>query len=292
MVGWLVYSAARLERNREYARLYEHWCEKRGIQLDVVLAEDVAIGYGLDGPWFVRDGRVTNAPKFAIFRCEDTDFRRALEAAGTLVNNSSRIGDIANDKLRTYELARNLGTPFLPVEVVCANGNVHMEPPFVLKPRCGHGGNDVHMVRTAEELHRIATRGVALDNTWLAQRVSPVLGKDLRVYVLGGRVLVAMLRTATNETFRSNYCLGGTAQPYDLDNAQLEMVKKFARTLGPGYYGIDFLVGEEDGLLFNEVEDVVGSRMLFDHTDIDVVDEHMTWIIASYERGIADCRMV
>ncbi len=281
MVGWLVYSAERLERNRSYARLYESWCDSKGICLEVVLAEDVSFGYAEDGPWFSSGGKTVRVPQFAVFRCEDTDLRRALEAAGTLVNNSSRIGGLANDKLRTYELARSLSIPFLEIEAVCKSGKVHMDTPFVLKPRYGHGGSGVQLVQTGEDLKRLASDGLSLDNTWLAQRVAPVLGKDLRVYVLGNRVLAAMLRTATNEVFRSNYCLGGTAKRYILNNEQHGMVEKLASALGPGYYGIDFLVCEDDQLLFNEVEDVVGSRMLFDHTNIDVVDQHMSWIMSN-----------
>ena len=122
------------------------------------------------------------------------------------------------------------------------------------------------------------------DGGWLCQRVAPVVGRDVRVYVLGTEVLAAMLRIAPEGAFLSNYCRGGSAREYVLSTAERALVAKVAHALGPGYYGIDFLFDGRGGLLLNEVEDVVGSRMLYAHTNIDVVDRHLSSALSLCER--------
>lgn len=43
--------------------------------------------------------------------------------------------------------------------------------------------------------------------------------------------------------------------------------------------GIDFLIDENGEFLFNEIEDVVGARMLYQLTDINLVGKYLEFII-------------
>ena len=47
-----------------------------------------------------------------------------------------------------------------------------------------------------------------------------------------------------------------------------------------GLVGIDFIVGNDGELIFNEIEDVVGSRMLYAVSDISVVPLYLDYIQA------------
>ena len=104
-------------------------------------------------------------------------------------------------------------------------------------------------------------------------------GKDLRVYVTGNRITACMLRTSETD-FRSNFCLGGQARVYTLSGEEEKMLKKIMSHLSIGHCGIDFLF-HQDHLIFNELEDVVGSRMLYSYTDIDVVDDYIAYILSA-----------
>ena len=48
------------------------------------------------------------------------------------------------------------------------------------------------------------------------------------------------------------------------------------------YVGIDFILDDNNKFIFNEIEDVVGSRMLYQVSDIDIVDLYLNKIIGKY----------
>ena len=76
------------------------------------------------------------------------------------------------------------------------------------------------------------------------------------------------------------FCLGGKAIPYPLSADEEKHVKKIidvCRTIGDSpqwysgfYYGIDF-VFNEGKIVFNELEDTVGARMVYETTDMDII---------------------
>jgi len=280
--GWLVYNKQRYDKNSAYAQLYVEWCHAHGVEITLVFEERVTHGICTKGFSLFYDNAQVMAPDFAIFRCEAPELRQVLEAAGVLVTNSARLGAVANDKMATYRVAFALGVDFLSAEVMPKAGGYPSLPfPLVVKPRYGHGGVGVTLIEDRAAYQRFIAENVApgTERAWLAQCVCPVVGQDLRVYVLGGRILTAMLRTAPTGELRSNYSLGGSAAPYVLDSSQRAHVQRIADALGTGYYGIDFFFDESGGLLLNEVEDVVGSRMLFAHSSIDVVNSHLSYVL-------------
>ena len=282
MKGWLVYNEQRYGKNTAYAQMYVEWCQAHGVDLSLVFEEHVTYAISLDGFRFLYDGAPASTPDFAIFRCEAPELRRVLEAAGTVVTNSARLGSVANDKMATYSFAAAHDVDFLAAEVLPKAGACPgLGFPLVVKPRYGHGGVGVTLVKSEASYQRFVADNVSpgTERDWLAQRVCPNVGRDLRVYVLGGQILAAMLRTAPAGELRSNYSLGGSAAPYALDNGQRALAQRIAADLGTGYYGIDFFFDDAGGLLLNEVEDVVGSRMLFAHTSIDVVGSHLSYVL-------------
>ena len=46
-----------------------------------------------------------------------------------------------------------------------------------------------------------------------------------------------------------------------------------------GLVGIDFIIGDSGQLIFNEIEDVVGSRMLYKTSDINIVERYLQYIM-------------
>src|SRR5690625_6839454 len=91
------------------------------------------------------------------------------------------------------------------------------------------------------------------------------MGKDLRVFVIGKQIIAAVLRVNNND-FRANFKLGGSAFLYHLTIDEVEMINKIINHFDFGLVGIDFLIDKEGNLLFNEIEDVVGSRILSETT--------------------------
>lgn len=105
--------------------------------------------------------------------------------------------------------------------------------------------------------------------------------QDLRVYVIGKEIIAAVLRTA-REGFKSNFSLGGDVQLYELSENEKNIITIIVNQFDFGLVGIDFIIGDEGELIFNEIEDVVGARMLYQCADINLVEKYLKFIIKRY----------
>ena len=187
--------------------------------------------------------------------------------------NSSIVTDIANDKVKTYEFLKGV-VPFLPVR--CEGKEIYSEIegndfvyPYVLKSCSGHGGSQVFMVANNDERQEAINQ--LNGDKYLIQQCCSDLGKDVRVYILNNEIVAAVLRTST-KSFKSNYSLGGNVQLYKLNDEEKNMVEHILEKLHLDYAGIDFTF-HNGKAVFNEIEDAVGARMLYQVSDIDIVNE-------------------
>ena len=118
---------------------------------------------------------------------------------------------------------------------------------------------------------------LSVEALFLYQELCDTPGRDLRVYLVGKKIVGAMLRSSDSD-FRANYSLGGKAEVYNLDDAEKSLVETITGPLSVGHCGIDFLF-HKGNLIFNEIEDMVGSRMLYRHTRTDVVSLYLDEIL-------------
>lgn len=190
--------------------------------------------------------------EYVINRTNDYKIAEYYENRGIKVFNSSAFTKLANNKQACYDFMELSGIEIMQTRI--------KTPPFIKKPLNGHGGEGVVMCSSSDEY----------DENMVCQKPASNLGMDLRVWVIGNKIITAILRR--NETdFRSNYCLGGCAVPYALNANEKKLVKKIMSLLDGGcYYGIDF-VFNNGKIVFNEIEDTVGARMVYDKTDIDII---------------------
>ncbi|MBE6720718.1 MAG: ATP-grasp domain-containing protein [Ruminococcaceae bacterium] len=198
------------------------------------------------------------AADFVINRSNDFKVAEFYEARGVRVFNPSAFSRLANDKQAAYDFMENNGIQIMPTR--------YTGVPFVKKPRDGHGGRGVVMCRSTDEY----------DGSMVCQKPASDLGRDLRVWILGGKIRAAMLRVS-NTDFRSNFCLGGEAVPYELSSGETALINKITALVKGDYYGIDF-VFDGGKAVFNELEDAVGARMLYAKTDIDILGEYCDYI--------------
>lgn len=202
---------------------------------------------------------------FVINRSNDYKVAEYYEKKGVTVFNGAKFSLLANDKQLCYDFMEKNGIEILPTR--------YSTVPFVKKPRDSHGGNGVVMCFDESEY----------DENQVCQKPASSLGRDVRVWVLGGKIIASILRVSDTD-FRSNYCLGGNALVYDLSEEERTLVQKIidiVTPLGAHYYGVDFLF--DDGkMVFNELEDTVGARMVYDKTDIDIIGMYIEYIKAHF----------
>jgi gamma-F420-2:alpha-L-glutamate ligase len=147
--------------------------------------------------------------------------------------------------------------------------------PFVLKSLDGHGGSEVFLMRDRQALDE--TLAMVDKSNYLAQEFCSSPGKDMRVYVLSDEIVCGVLRTSTHD-FRSNFSLGGEVCVCEVTPKQREIIQKLRTAIQFDLVGVDFIFHNGEWVL-NEIEDVVGTRMLYCCTDMDIVDLYMRHIL-------------
>ena len=144
-----------------------------------------------------------------------------------------------------------------------------------MKSCIGHGGSEVFQADSENDVRRLFSD--LQGRKPLVQQMAPVRGRDMRVYVLGGRIIASVLRSSDTD-FRANFKLGGKAEIVEPPEEAVDIVRRILPELMPDFVGIDFVFGRERVYL-NEIEDVVGTRMLYSLTDLDpalMYMEHVT----------------
>ncbi len=223
-------------------------------------AEKICEGTGAELVLPEYDGEA----QFVINRTNDYKIAERFEKRGIRVFNPSSFSRLANDKQACYDFMEKNGVKIMPTR--------YRGVPFVKKPRDSHGGEGVVMCFNESDY----------DENAVCQKPASDLGKDLRVWVIGGEIIASMLRVSETD-FRSNFCLGGEALPYELSEEETKEVKKIISLVKGDYYGIDF-VFDGGKIVFNELEDAVGARMLYEKTEIDILKLYTEYINRQLKR--------
>ncbi len=257
----VLYDEERFARNRKFAEMLVSACENNGVSAETMLKNQLDFD---------------NLPDLVIRRCVDDELTERLEKSGVYVTNNSRVSRIANDKGETYRFFSENGINMCPTLSFDALPRCCPLPfPFVVKAADGHGGTQVFK---AENEAEYAQACAALSGCKsVVQPFLPCASSDVRAYMLGGRLLCAVKRTA-EEGFKSNFSLGGKVQPYFLSAAENALVEQVSSLLEADFVGIDFFPNGDEPIL-NEIEDVVGTRMLYSLGLVDAAEVLVSFLV-------------
>lgn len=270
---WLLYDDPDYAVNKDYARLMAARGEERGLTIEPVLLSELTLGMNAQGQPTCLRGSQAARPDAILSRQRDPFVSGHFEGMGIPVLNDSMVCMICNDKRETYHLLTGLPMPrtwFLsPTQT---QPPPDTEFPVILKPACSHGGDRVLLVHDEAEWQAAAK--AILPEPALQQAVVSDAGKDLRVYVLNGKILAGVMRTA-REGVVSNFKKGGHVALHELTQEERELaelvIDRFESSGGQLMMaGIDLLYDHGHPVV-GEVEDVVGSRMLYQTSNIDIV---------------------
>lgn len=253
MKGIIVYDELSLLKNAFFADKLKSELNALGAQCEIVLSNKAK----------------EFLPDFVVMRVYNEELNEHFDRHGVRIFNNSRVASVCNDKWKTY-LA--LCGKF-PVAVTQRAEECTLPYPRIVKARHGHGGSQVFWVNDEAEFSLVLAN---MGDSAIVQPPTGKRGRDLRVYVIGGKPIVAMLRKSDID-FRSNFSLGGSAERYILSECEEKLIADIARQFDFDFAGIDFLLG--DGLICNEIEDVVGCRMVYTYTDIDIIKKYAFHIV-------------
>lgn len=193
---------------------------------------------------------------FAVFFDKDKYLSACLEKSGIRLFNTHAAIRKCDDKAETYIALAGAGlnipdTLFAPV---CYNAFSCVDEdglkkiaaklgyPLIVKESFGSMGKGVYK---ADDYAALLTLAKDLKlKPHLYQRYLPYKsGVDVRMIVVGGKFLCAMMRE-NDKDFRSNIALGGKGKPYLPSEEFILTAEKCAQVLGLDYCGVDLLFGE------------------------------------------------
>lgn len=277
---WLLYDDIDYAVNQGFGRMMKERGEALGLDVQPVVLSELVLGMDENGRHTCLRGGESARPEAVLSRQRDSLISEHFERMGVPVFNDSRVCRICNDKRITYQFLQGLPMPqtvFLsPVRSAPPAGT---QFPVILKPACSHGGDRILLVNSEEEWQEAAKR--ILPEPALQQAVVTEAGQDLRVYVLGGKILAGVMRTARTGVV-SNFKQGGHVALHELTEAERSLaqsvIDRFSASGSPLHMaGVDLLYDHGHPVI-GEVEDVVGSRMLYNTSDIDIVKLYLQHI--------------
>lgn len=270
--GILVYTSADAEYNEWFINHIIEEGRKCRLDIRLVLSDKEEVS-DIDEISY-REEVPDNDIDFAIVRNRDSKLCKRLEENNIRCFNSSYVVNIGNDKWEMYKDFNSAGIPVMYTQ------KTKLPYPFVMKPVNGHGGENVYLIKNADEYESVISN-IPDDRQGdlIYQVIATEKGRDIRVYVVGGTILTAMERIAvdTEKDFRSNYSLNGNAKEHALTDEELKLAAKVADHIKADFVGID-LIYNNGRPVVNEIEDAVGTRMLYSLTDIDPVREFVAHI--------------
>lgn len=277
MTGWLIYDKEGAKRNSWFIDQIILYAKKQHIEISLKLIEDLTLMMQ-KSILKARDGE-NSRPDFVINRTVFPFVSQFFESMKITVFNCAKVSQICNDKRKTHMYLAGKNIEMMDTYFYDRrfwDGKTIAKYPCVVKPANGHGGKGVYIVKNEDELKKsVSSYDV---NEFLVQKIADVRGKDLRVYVLANKIVGAVMRSSSCD-FRSNFSLGGNVEAYCLNEKEKEVVENVAKNFDFSYVGIDF-VFDEGRMKLNEIEDVVGARMLYKTHSVAVHEMYVDYIIS------------
>ena len=268
MKGIVLYSKKDAKQNAWMIQYLVNAFAENHIELECIYEE------GLDAQ---------NTPcDFVISRLRNADISAVFEKRGIRVFNSSRVNRIANDKYKAVQFVSMLGVRTMASTLYIPGASDNVYYPCILKSLDGHGGREVFLVHDNAELKNRVQQYP--DKQFMLQKICSDIGIDYRAYVLDSQI-IKVIRRSSDTDFRSNYSLGGKViEIQDIPEEISQAVKTIASALRIDYAGIDFIV-DHGHFVFNEIEDPVGARILYEATDYDILSAFVQLIIRKMSDG-------
>lgn len=213
---------------------------------------------------------------------------RQFEQMGVFTLNSSHAISVSRDKLRSLQILsrHDIGIPTSSFvrdknDVLPAIEDVGGAPVIIKLLEGTQGLGVILAENTTVAKAIIETLQSARQNVLIQRFVSESKGKDIRAFVVGGRVVGAMRRQAEGQEFRSNIHRGGRAEAIDLDLEYEQTAVRAAQILGLRVAGVDMLESSA-GPQVLEVNSSPGLEGIEFATGNDIADE----IVRSIEETV------
>jgi RimK family alpha-L-glutamate ligase len=228
-----------------------------------------------------------------------------IEEHGVPIVNAPRAIERSVDKFYTDARLREAGLP-TPETFVCEGAADAMtairamlggHPPgdaeraIVIKPIFGSMGHGIVRVSDPDVAFRVVQSLDQVRSVFYVQRAIETGGRDVRAFVVGGRVLGAIERRAGAGDWRTNVSRGGSARPIALPAGWEDLALRAAAAIGADYAGVDLLPSADGAVFVLEVNGIPGWQGLQRATSIDVAGAVVDHLVERVRSGRAAAAM-
>ena len=296
MKGWILYYKKENELSEDsygVNRLLEA-AKAKNIKLNVFKPEQFELIVSRDDKKSVLiDGEHHNLPDFIIPRMgSNTSYfalsiLRQMEHLGVYVFNRASSIELVKDKLHIHQILAqsNLPTPKsmllkFPIDIKIVKKEIGF--PIIVKNIVGTEGKGIYLSESEKrfvDLMEFISSNNSSANIILQQFIKTSRGSDLRVFVLGGRVIGCMKRSSSDpEEFKANYSRGGIAEHFELTPEIEWLATETTRLVGLDICGVDLLF-DESGFKICEANSSPGFKGLENVVGRHVAEEIIDYII-------------
>ena len=278
--------------NRLTTEMYERQrfieeAEKQGIDFTVVFADEIDLIVSRDDRKSIRyKNDIVSLPDVLLARTGsgtgyfNLSVIRQFERMNvpTLPNSASI--EASKDKLYANQILAQAGLPIpktLLTRFPCKADLVEKVVgfPCVMKVITGSHGAGVYLCHTPKEFEDLSELISSLDSKTsmiIQEYISHSEGRDLRVIVIGGRVVGAMQRKSTDGSFKANISRGGQGEAYDVDDEMEMLAIQVAKVLDLDIAGVDLLF-HPDGYRICEANSSPGFKGFEKALDINIPEK-------------------
>lgn len=294
MKGWIIYRVSEDQLKPEAYEInrFIDIANENGIELRVFSPEQFDITVTKDGMNSILvDGKYESLPDFVIPRmgAGTTYFAlaiiRHLEKMGVFVVNSSDSIELVKDKLYSSQVlaSNNIPVPNTMLAKYPVNVDMvekHIGFPAVVKTLSGSQGSGVFLCETKTKFNDFMQfyKTSKSDKSMIIQEfIKDSHGRDLRVIVIGGRVISCMQRKTADGGFKANYSAGGTVESFEVTPEIEWLATQTASLLGLDFAGVDLLF-DGDHYKICEANSSSGFEGMEKCCDVNVAHELYTYI--------------
>jgi ribosomal protein S6--L-glutamate ligase len=181
---------------------------------------------------------------------------RQFESQGSYTTASSIAINRSRDKLRAYQILAKAGVG-IP-KTVFARETANFEDvinlaggtPLIIKVARGTHGNGVVLAETPKAAKAVMQAFYVEGVNFLVQEfVKESAGQDIRVLVVGSRVVASIKRQSLDDDFRSNTHQGGVGSAVKLTEEEEKTALKAAKAMGLHICGVDIMRSDRGPLV-------------------------------------------
>ncbi|MGB4661394.1 MAG: RimK family alpha-L-glutamate ligase [Mobilitalea sp.] len=228
---------------------------------------------------------------FILFWDKDVRLAYYLEQLGYPVYNSSKAIEICDDKSLTHlmlmkadiPMPRTIIAPKTFTNIGYTNLNFLVKIaeklgfPMVVKESFGSFGQQVYLINNQQELEE-KVKELGAVPILFQEFVKTSFGRDIRLQVVGGKVVAGMYRYSVEGDFRANLSIGGKMKSYEPTKEQSDLAIRCCEIIGLDFAGVDMLFGDNDEPIVCEINSNAHFKNIYDCTGVNAADAIMSYI--------------